>query len=104
MAVGWASIAFLTASTAIVQVKAAPEIRGRVLALQAIVFLGSTPIGGPIVGVVSQVWGPRAGIALGGFACLLAAGFGVIAMRRAHLKTRGELVSEPSDPGALQVA
>ncbi len=104
MAMGWASIAFLTASTAIVQVKAAPEMRGRVLALQAIVFLGSTPIGGPIVGVVSQVWGPRAGIALGGFACLVAAVFGVAAMRRAHLKTRGELVPERTDPGALQVA
>ena len=37
-----------------------PEMRGRVLALQAIVFLGSTPIGGPIVGFVSQEWG-RAG-------------------------------------------
>ena len=64
MVVGWASISFLTASTAIVQVQAAPEMRGRVLALQAIVFLGSTPIGGPIVGFVSQEWA-RAGIAAG---------------------------------------
>jgi MFS family permease len=104
MAMGWASIAFLTASTAIVQVKAAPEMRGRVLALQAIVFLGSTPIGGPIVGVVSQVWGPRAGIALGGFACLVAGVFGVVAMRRAHLKTRGHLAPESAAESALQVA
>ena len=85
MVVGWSSISFLTASTAIVQVQAAPEMRGRVLALQAIVFLGSTPIGGPIVGFVSQAWGPRAGIALGAFACLFAAGFGYVAARRAHL-------------------
>ena len=41
--VGFASIVFMTASTAIVQLRAAPEMRGRVLALQAIVFLGSTP-------------------------------------------------------------
>jgi MFS family permease len=85
-AVGWASISFLTASTAIVQVRSAPEMRGRVLALQAIVFLGSTPIGGPIVGVVSQAYGPRAGIALGGVACLVAAAFGIMAMRKYRLR------------------
>ena len=44
-------------STAIVQIRADPSMRGRVLALQAIVFLGSTPIGGPIVGVISQRYG-----------------------------------------------
>jgi MFS family permease len=104
MAVGWASIAFLTASTAIVQMKAAPEMRGRVLALQAIVFLGSTPIGGPILGAVSQVFGPRAGIALGGFAALAAAGFGTVAMRRARVRAGRQGVSDATDPGALQVA
>jgi MFS family permease len=100
IAVGWASISFLTASTAIVQVRAAPEMRGRVLALQAIVFLGSTPIGGPILGVVSQELGPRAGIALGGIACLAAAAFGTVATRRFHL--REVEAAEPST--SLQVA
>jgi MFS family permease len=104
IAVGWASITFLTASTAIVQVRADPAMRGRVLALQAIVFLGSTPIGGPIVGVVSQLWGPRAGIALGGFASLAAAAFGVVAMRRAHVHTRAHLAPATADPNALKVA
>ena len=45
--IGVTSIAFMTASTSLVQTEAAPEMRGRVLALQALVFLGSTPIGGP---------------------------------------------------------
>jgi MFS family permease len=80
--VGWTSIGFLTASTSIVQMRAAPEMRGRVLALQAIVFLGSTPIGGPIVGAVSENFGPRAGLALGGAAALAAAALGVVASRR----------------------
>jgi len=101
IAVGWASIAFLTASTAIVQVNAAPEMRGRVLALQAIVFLGSTPIGGPIIGAVSQLFGPRAGIALGGVAAVGAALLGVVAMRRAHPRT-AHAVDEQS--ATLQVA
>jgi MFS family permease len=81
--VGLTSIGFLTAATAIVQVRAEPAMRGRVLALQAMVFLGSTPIGGPILGAVCDLWGARAGTALGGLACLVAAGIGVAATRDA---------------------
>ncbi len=79
--IGFSSIVFMTASTAIVQLRSAPEMRGRVLALQAMVFLGSTPIGGPIVGFISQYLGARFGIAVGGVACLVAAAWG-------HLKDR----------------
>ncbi len=80
--VGFGSISFLTASTAIVQIFAAPNMRGRVLALQAMVFLGSTPIGGPILGAVSDAWGARAGLIVGALACFAAAAFGVVAGRR----------------------
>lgn len=76
VAIGLGSIGFLTSSTAIVQLLAGPEYRGRVLAIQGMVFLGSTPIGGPLVGWVSDTAGPRAGIALGGIACLVAAAYG----------------------------
>jgi MFS family permease len=79
--VGVTSIGFLTASTAIVQTEAAPEMRGRVLALQAMVFLGSTPIGGPIVGYVAEHAGPRWAVALGGFAGVAAAIYGTLAYR-----------------------
>ncbi len=73
-------------------------MRGRVLALQAIVFLGSTPIGGPILGVVSQELGPRAGIALGGIACLVAAAFGIVAMRRfSNVTSESSLAPPPTD-------
>ena len=51
-------------------------MRGRVLALQAMVFLGSTPIGGPVIGVVSEYGGARVGIVVGGLACLGAAAYG----------------------------
>ena len=80
---GFCSIAFLTASTAIVQVRAAPEMRGRVLALQAMVFLGSTPIGGPIIGAVSQLWGARAGLVIGALSCIAAAAVGASHTSRA---------------------
>ncbi|HRW39657.1 MAG TPA: MFS transporter, partial [Aquihabitans sp.] len=73
---GLASIGFMTTSTAIVQLLAGPEYRGRVLAIQAMVFLGSTPIGGPIVGWLSDVAGPRSGLIAGAVACLVAAAYG----------------------------
>jgi MFS family permease len=78
---GVSSISFLVSSTAIVQIEAAAEMRGRVLALQAMLFLGSTPIGGPILGWVSQQFGARWGIALGAVAALGAGGWGWLAGR-----------------------
>jgi hypothetical protein len=59
-------------------------MRGRVLALQAIVFLGSTPVGGPIVGAISETLGARYGIALGALATLAASGFGFFTIRRSR--------------------
>src|SRR5207237_10526101 len=70
------SIAFLTATTAIVQIEAAPEMRGRILALQAMLFLGSTPVGGPIVGWVSQQFGARYAIGLGAVSAIAAGVWG----------------------------
>ncbi len=83
MLMGLTSIMFMTASTAIVQMRSDPAMRGRVLALQAIVFLGTTPIGGPLLGWIIETFGARAGLAVGGIACLVAAAFGELATRRA---------------------
>ena len=81
--VGFGSIAFLTTATTILQLRAAPTMRGRVLALQGMVFLGSTPIGGPLLGAVSESFGPRSGLAVGGVAALVAATMGAASTRRA---------------------
>ena len=70
----------MTSSTAIVQVLAAPEYRGRVLAIQSMVFLGSTPIGGPIVGWVADVAGPRVALVIGAVGCFAAAAYGARAL------------------------
>ena len=80
--VGLASIMFMTSSTALLQLRADPQMRGRVLALQAMVFLGSTPIGGPIIGWVSEVFGARSGFVVGGVACIAAGTWGAFAGRR----------------------
>jgi MFS family permease len=81
---GLASIAFMTTSTAIVQIKSDPSMRGRVLALQAMVFLGSTPIGGPIVGFISQRFGARYGLLIGAAAGLAAGAYGLLAVARSR--------------------
>jgi hypothetical protein len=57
-------------------------MRGRVLALQAIVFLGSTPIGGPILGAICDWFGARAGLVVGGVAAVGAAAWGHTAAKR----------------------
>jgi len=79
--IGLSSILFMTTSTAIVQLRADPSMRGRVLALQAIVFLGSTPIGGPILGYVCQHFGARMGVAIGGLSAIVAGLYGMRAIR-----------------------
>jgi MFS family permease len=78
---GFTSISFMTTSTAIVQLRAAPSMRGRVLALQAMVFLGSTPIGGPIVGAISQRFGARYALLLGAVGTLAAGVYGLAVVR-----------------------
>lgn len=96
LVVGVASIAFITTSTALLQVHAAPTMRGRVLALQAIVFFGSTPVGGPVMGWLSDVASPRAAIAVGGLAALVAATWGLLAARELGTR-RGPAARDRAD-------
>jgi MFS family permease len=74
--VGAATITFLTTGNSTVQLAAEPQYRGRVMALWSAALVGSTPIGSPIVGAVSQFSSPRYGILLGACACAVAAAIG----------------------------
>lgn len=80
--VGWASISFIARGNTTLQLAAAPQMRGRVMALWAIAFQGTTPIGGPLVGWITATAGPRVGLATGGLSCVLAAGLGMLAIHR----------------------
>jgi MFS family permease len=92
---GLTSITFMTTSTAIVQLRADPMMRGRVLSLQAIVFLGSTPIGGPVVGAISERFGARYGLGLGAIAAIAAGAYGLLTVRRsARLRVTDEITTE----------
>jgi MFS family permease len=80
--VGGAGIGFTAMANGVLQTETAPEMRGRVMALFSVAFLGSTPIGGPIVGWVSEQLGPRAGFWLGGIATLAVTAAAIFAVRR----------------------
>jgi MFS family permease len=82
MFVGAASVGFLSRGNSTLQLQAEPNMRGRVMALWSVAFMGSTPIGGPIAGAVAEHWGGRAGLVLGAAACLVAAGLGLVVMNR----------------------
>ena len=71
--VGAASVAFSASVNSALQLAVEPSMRGRVMALYSVVFLGSTPIGAPLMGWLANAAGPRAAFALGG-AVAVAAG------------------------------
>jgi MFS family permease len=79
---GGASISFMATGNSTLQLTAAPEMRGRVMALWFVAFQGSTPIGGPIVGWIMEAMGARAGVGLGAVTCLAVAVTGAIMLRR----------------------
>ncbi|MDN4484281.1 MFS transporter [Demequina lignilytica] len=69
--VGFTALTMITSANAAVQTSTTPRMRGRVMALYMMVFLGTTPIGSPIVGWIGEHWGPRWSIAVGAIAALL---------------------------------
>lgn len=95
---GFFMIYFAQAANQRVQLGVDALFRGRVMALYILVFLGTTPLGAPPIGWLSEQFGPRAGIAVGGLASLLAAVVvGAVQMRRTdarlhlHLRPRPRL-------------
>ena len=70
---GFAVLTFTTTANTLIQLGTEAGVRGRVMALYTLVFLGGTPVGGPLIGAVSEVVGPRSGLLLGGAVSALAA-------------------------------
>lgn len=82
VAVGACSINFSSLGNSTLQLNSAPAMRGRVMSLWSVAFLGSTTLGGPIVGWAAETAGPRWGLALGGLAALAAAAVGLVYLRK----------------------
>jgi MFS family permease len=71
---GAASIGFIATANATLQLTSDPAMRGRVMALYAMAFLGTTPIGAPLVGAIAQWTDPRVALLTGAVATVIAAG------------------------------
>lgn len=76
--VGAASVATISLSNAILQLNSEPRLRGRVMSLFSMALVGSTPIGGPIVGWIGEHVDPRVAVLVGGLAALTASGYGAL--------------------------
>ena len=75
---GVGSAGFITAANAITQQESPADMRSRLMALQAVAFLGSTPVGGPITGFVADAWSAEWALAYGSvisLICVAIAGF-----------------------------
>jgi MFS family permease len=99
--VGAGQISFLSTCNSLLQLTSDPRMRGRVMAVYTITLLGSTPIGGPLVGWVSEQYGPRWGLAVGGIATIAGVLFFGTAFVRARRRgpharlAEGDLVRGP---------
>ena len=80
--VGAASVQVMAQGNTTMQLASLPQMRGRVMALWLVAFLGTTPIGGPAVGWVANTLGARWGLIVGALACFVAAGVGLAALAR----------------------
>jgi MFS family permease len=101
--VGYGAITFNSYAKTTLQLAAAPSMRGRVMALWALAWLGSTPIGGPIVGWAAQVAGARWSLVIGGLPTVLC---GILALpaltridRRRAQAARDDAAAHAATPG-----
>jgi MFS family permease len=86
VAIGAASVSYITATTSIAQIRTEQQMIGRVLAIQTVLLIGTTPVGGPILGALADSVGARAPVLIGGIAALVAAAFGLVATRAAEAR------------------
>jgi len=75
---GGSSIAFVSTCNATLQLNSREEYRGRVMSLHGIAFLGTTPIGAPIVGAIVAATNPRVGLLVGSLSTLVVGAFLVV--------------------------
>jgi MFS family permease len=98
--VGYGSITFNSLAKTTLQLASRPEMRGRVMALWGLAWLGSTPIGGPIVGWIGQNAGARWSLVIGGLATLICGILALPALSRIDRRVARMRGSEETRPAA----
>ena len=79
---GFLGMSFAITANSTLQLASRPEMRGRVMAIYGVVFLGSTPVGAPIAGWIGERFGAPAGFVIGGLASVAAGLVGLAVGRR----------------------
>jgi MFS family permease len=87
---GFLNLAFQSMANASVQLAVDPQLRGRVMGLYMLAFMGGTPIGAPIIGTLTNQFGPRVGMAVCGAVPALAAIVMAAAMARRRVVRAGD--------------
>ncbi len=73
LAGGWGMVSYLAAANSFIQVTVPDELRGRVMSLYSIVFLGTIPIGNVLIGLIADQFGTPRAVTVSGMICLVAA-------------------------------
>ncbi len=104
---GASSMVFMIIGNSTLQLTSRPDMRGRVMALYGIVFLGGTPFGGPIAGWLADAFGPRTSLAVGGVVAIATGLAGLwtlgrlgLVKRRAVPSRRRQVVGVPIGTGS----
>jgi MFS family permease len=102
---GALSIAFIATANSTIQLRVDPSMRGRVMALYAIGFLGTAPIGAPLVGWISQTTSPRVSLLVGASSAVVTSTLIMLKHRKEHRRSEAErgpragLAVDESEPG-----
>ena len=88
---GFAMMFQTTVSNTIIQIEASAEMRGRVLSFFAMAFFGLQPIGGLILGAISQFTGAPNAILFQGFAAIIITVLFLYFLRKKRLKSENEI-------------
>ena len=89
---GALAMTFTTAAQSYLQLNSSSWVRGRVMGIYTLVFFGGTPIGAPVIGWATDIWGPRSGLVGGGIGTLF---FTLVALG-VYAATRAGAPSEPA--------
>ena len=92
---GAAAVTFAATINSSLQLAVEPQMRGRVMALYSVVFLGSTPIGAPLAGWLSQTYDPRWALALAATSGLSAAWAAHVSFARIELRAKERAIAQP---------
>jgi MFS family permease len=89
--VGICSVLFIALGNTTLQLTSDPSMRGRVMSLWSIGFAGTTPIGGPLIGLISDHSNPRIGLAVGGLSAIIAGALGLYIFNHSSVSQTSKL-------------